>query len=250
MMLEDYQQDYQCNILSSGLTHVGCVRTCNEDAYLEMPDSGLWCVADGMGGHHAGDLASQRIIDVLADLAHRFQGPALLQRIKSVLQMVNTELRETARHMGSNVVIGSTVVVLVLEGENYHCFWTGDSRCYLWRNQELQCITRDHTAVSEALAMGYLTPEEAYRHKRGNVLTQAIGAFDEFFVEVESGIIYENDTFLLCTDGLTKVFSDQMIADRLHAPNIGDINSSLINEAVSLGAKDNLTSVMLAIEGV
>ena len=249
-MMEERQQEYQCNIHSSGLTHVGCVRSCNEDAYLEMPDSGLWCVADGMGGHQAGDLASQRIVDVLADLAHRFQGPALLHRIKSVLQMVNTELRETAKYMGSNVVIGSTVVVLLLEGEHYHCFWTGDSRCYLWRNQQLQCITRDHTAVSEALEMGYLTAEEAYRHKRGNVLTQAIGAFDEFFVEVEQGILYENDTFLLCTDGLTKVFSDQMIADRMQARSISDINTNLINEAVSLGAKDNLTSVMLSVEGI
>ena len=197
----------------------------------------------------AGDVASRRIVEVLADLGRRFSGQALLYRIKSVLKMVNAELRDTAKQLGRDVVIGSTVVVLVLEGEHYHCFWSGDSRCYLWRNNTLSCLTRDHTAVNEAMAMGVLSREDAYRHQRGNVLTQAIGAFDEFFIDAGQGILYENDTFLLCTDGLTKVFSDQMLADRMQNSNITDLNTQLVEEAVSLGAKDNLTSVMLTVEG-
>jgi len=135
----------------------------------------------------------------------------------------------------------------VLEGENFHCYWTGDSRCYLWRDNYLQCITRDHTLVSDAVADGQLTHDEARSHPRGHVLTRAIGAYEDVTVEVESGIIFEGDTFLLCTDGLTKVFNDQMIAERLQYESPELVNHRLIDEALSLGARDNLTSVMLSI---
>jgi len=237
-----------CYVTSSGLTHVGCVRTCNEDAYLEMPDSGLWCVADGMGGHESGDVASQRIIQALEQLGREYQGDELSVRVTDVLQAVNTELLEHARSIGEDAVVGSTVVVLVLEGENYHCYWTGDSRCYLWRDNYLKCITRDHTLVSEAVAEGRLTEEQAYKHPKGHVLTRAIGAYKDVTVDVESGIIFEGDTFMLCTDGLTKVFNDQMIAERLLYAPPEQVNGRLIDEALSLGANDNLTSIMLSIE--
>jgi len=165
-----------------------------------------------------------------------------------VLQAVNTELLEHASSIGVDAVVGSTVVVLVLEGENYHCYWTGDSRCYLWRDNYLKCITRDHTLVSEAVAEGRLTEEQAYKHPKGHVLTRAIGAYKDVTVDVESGIIFEGDTFMLCTDGLTKVFNDQMIAERLLYAPPDQVNGRLIDEALSLGANDNLTSIMLSIE--
>ena len=237
-----------CYVTSSGLTHIGCVRTCNEDAFLEMPDSGLWCVADGMGGHDSGDVASQRIIQALGELGTEYHGLELSKRVKGVLQTVNTELISHARSLGSDIIVGSTVVVLVLEGENYHCYWTGDSRCYLWRDNTLQCITRDHTLLSEAVAEGQLTQDEAQNHPKGHVLTRAIGAYDDVAIEVETGIIFEGDTFLLCTDGLTKVFNDQMIAERLLYAQPDQVNHRLIDEALSLGARDNLTSIMLSIE--
>ena len=237
-----------CYVTSTGLTHVGCVRTCNEDAYLEMPNSGLWCVADGMGGHDSGDVASQRIIQALGELGTEHHGLELSERVKEVLQTVNTELISHARSLGSDVIVGSTVVVLVLEGENYHCYWTGDSRCYLWRDNTLHCITRDHTLLSEAVAEGQLTQDEAQQHPKGHVLTRAIGAYSDVAIEVETGIIFEGDTFLLCTDGLTKVFNDQMIAERLLYAQPDQVNHRLIDEALSLGARDNLTSIMLSIE--
>jgi len=240
--------DTGCFVTSSGLTHVGCVRACNEDAYLEMPDAGLWCVADGMGGHDSGDVASQRIIQALAELGAEYQGYELTQRVTDVLQTVNTELLSHASTIGVDAIVGSTVVVLVLEGENYHCFWTGDSRCYLWRDKYLKCITRDHTLVSEAVAEGRLTQDQANKHPKGHVLTRAIGAYIDVTVEVETGIIFEGDTFLLCTDGLTKVFNDQMIAERLLYAPPEQVNHQLIDEALTLGASDNLTSIMLSID--
>ncbi|HED17657.1 MAG TPA: serine/threonine-protein phosphatase [Gammaproteobacteria bacterium] len=237
-----------CYVTSSGLTHVGCVRACNEDAYLEMPDSGLWCVADGMGGHDSGDVASQSIIQALAQLGAEYQGYELTEQVTDVLQTVNTYLLNHARSIGGDAVVGSTVVVLVLEGENYHCYWTGDSRCYLWRDNFLKCITRDHTLVSEAVAEGRLTQVQADKHPKGHVLTRAIGAYEDVTVEVETGIIFEGDTFLLCTDGLTRIFNDQMIAERLLYSPPDQVNASLIDEALSLGASDNITSIMLTIE--
>ncbi len=237
-----------CYVISTGLTDVGCVRSRNEDAFLEMPESGIWCVADGMGGHHAGDVASQHIIQALYSLGLEYQGPELTGRVRDVLQQVNSELIEHARSIGPESIVGSTVVVLVLEGENYHCYWTGDSRCYLWRDACLHCLTRDHTLVSEAVADGHMTRDEAVQHPRSNVLTRAIGAYEDVIVEMESGLIFEGDTFLLCTDGLTKVFTDHMIAERLQYQRPEQVNRQLIDEALALGASDNITSVMLSID--
>jgi len=225
----------QCQIISSGITDVGCVRERNEDAFLEMPESGLWCVADGMGGHYSGDLASQRITDILRQLGEQYNGPALVERIPAALRQVNTEMRTQAQAISRDAIIGSTVVVLVLEGETFHCFWTGDSRCYLWRDDQLKQITRDHS-VGE---------DDRYS---GNQLTQAIGAFDEFYVDIETGVLYEGDTFLLCTDGLTKVFDDEMLADRLKHPHVTEVNEDFISEALTAGARDNVTSVILSLE--
>lgn len=225
----------QCLITSSGLTDIGCVRKTNEDAFLEMPESGLWCVADGMGGHYSGEIASQRIIEVLGRLGQRYKGQELINRVPDVLNAVNAEMRNLARNIADNAIIGSTVVVLVLDGDGYHCFWTGDSRCYLWRDNKLKQITRDHIVAEDG-------------RSKSNQLTQAIGAFDEFFVDLETGVLYEGDTFLLCTDGLTKVFNNEMIADRLQHPYVKEVNADFISEALTAGARDNVTSVILSLE--
>jgi len=225
----------QCLITSSGLTDIGTVRKKNEDAFLEMPEAGLWCVADGMGGHYSGEIASQRIIEVLRQLGERYKGKELIKRVPNVLNAVNAEMRILARNIADNAIIGSTVVVLVLEGDGYHCFWTGDSRCYLWRENQLKQITRDHCASQ-------------VEGVKSNQLTQAIGAFDEFYVDLETGLLFEGDTFLLCTDGLTKVFDNQMLADRLQHPYVDEVNEDFISEALTAGARDNVTSVILSLE--
>lgn len=236
---------YTCR--SDAHSDVGRVRTVNEDSFLARPKSGLWVVADGMGGHTAGDLASGMVVDALAALEPKDDLGDLIDQLEDSLEKTNTRLRELAASNG-NRTIGTTVVTLVIRNGFGICMWAGDSRIYRLRNGELEQITQDHALVEELVLRGMLSREEAEHHPQANLITRAVGAANELFVDVEIVNIQVGDQFLLCSDGLTREVSENDIKATLSDPGIVDKSRHLIEQALDKGARDNTTAIVVSID--
>lgn len=230
-------------IETAALSHVGNVRKLNEDSYIARPEIGLWSVADGMGGHDAGDLASQSVVNALAELPQPDSAPDLLGSFETAIIETNAKLRAEAAKRGENTVIGCTLVVLIIFGDVYACIWSGDSRLYRIRNQRIEQITRDHTEVQDLLDSGVLTPSEAENWPRRNVITRAIGVADEPELEMIQGRLEDGDIFLLCSDGLTGHVEDGEILAESGARTLERFCERLIELTLLRGAKDNVTVV-------
>lgn len=222
------------------LTHTGRVRTLNEDRYFADPDAGVWAVADGMGGHNAGDVASEAIVQELAHLPPPSSAPMLSEIFAERVGRANGKIRQVSRERG-NIIIGSTIVGLLVYGSAYRCVWSGDSRAYLLRGHTLVQLSRDHTEVQELLDRGLLTPEEAETYPRKNVITHAIGVADQIYLESKDGEILAGDTFLLCSDGLTTHVSPHEIGDAMAGRRVREICDTLIDLTLERGATDNVT---------
>ena len=233
----------QFHLVSGAATHVGCVRKLNEDSYLDRADLGLWAVADGMGGHDAGDHASQLTIAALDQIAPPASAPAFLSSVKSALHSASAELRQEAAARGPGRIIASTVVTLLAYGQHYACVWAGDSRLYRLRDEALQQISRDHSHVQEMIDNKLLSPQEARNHPYSNVVTRAVGATDELELETRHDRLRAGDLFLLCSDGLTKEVEEEEIRAILMRESFFDAPYALIETAVAHGASDNVTVV-------
>ena len=226
-------------------THVGVVRSRNEDRWLASPERGLWAVADGMGGHRGGDLASQRLIEALGHLEPCDSGHALLTSVSNEIRAVNQQLRRWAREISPGDVIGSTVVVLLIF-DSHCCFvWAGDSRAYRLRRGRLERMTHDHRLVQELLDAGQLTRLEADRHPMGNVLTRAVGVGDGLVLDTRYETLEPGDLFLLSTDGLTDMVGDLEIADLMTDGPIESTADALLALTLARGATDNVTILIV-----
>ncbi len=238
------------SVISHAITHVGTKREINEDAVLSHLDAGVWAVADGMGGHQGGDFASQCLIDHLSRACDQYKGNYLVQRIKQIITNAHLSIFKHSQQISGQPVIGSTIVVLALEADNFHCFWSGDSRCYLLRDNELCVLTTDHTEAQEMLACGgSTTMSHAEKVQAENTLVHAIGIDNQPpHIDYISGHIYENDCFFLCSDGINKIYSDDEICSRLLSGSAEDINHSFLNDGLSINnVPDNLSSIIVAI---
>jgi hypothetical protein len=180
---------------SYGVSHPGCVRQQNEDSYLIEPASGLWAVADGIGGHEAGEVASASIVAHLATVGIASSAPDLRARFEDRLTRAHEEIRTIAAKRG--VTIGSTIAALLAMNGNFACFWSGDSRIYLVRDGAISQISRDHTEVQELLDRGMISPSEARTWPRRNVITRAVGVSDEIVIDVQQGETLPGDVFVL-----------------------------------------------------
>ncbi len=228
---------------SASRTDVGKVRRINEDAVLDLPELGLWMVADGMGGHAAGDLASGTIVSALASIAPPTSLGAHLDEVRRRLQAVNRRLREEARHRGQ--VIGSTVVVLLIHRDHGVVLWAGDSRAYCYRNGALLQLTRDHSQVQELLSRGLLAPDEVDEHPAANVITHAAGVAEVLELDSELFVLGDDDTFLLCSDGLYRELDDDAITACLDLGDCRRACDALIDAALARGARDNVSAVVV-----
>lgn len=224
---------------STARTHIGCVRQVNEDRFLDRPDRGLWAVADGMGGHSAGDLAATAAIRALADLA---DGADAITRegICAALDRANAEI------MGFPRLSGATLAGLVIDDDRFSAFWIGDSRAYLFRAGALQRLSHDHSVVQELIDAGALAPDRAALHPQANVVTRALGTGARPEIDWLEGAVEPGDLFLLCSDGLCGPVSDAAIAAELatHGPDAAD---PLIRRALDVGGPDNITLVLVAV---
>ncbi len=232
------------HLRSWAMSHPGPKRKHNEDAYVDRPDLGVWAVADGAGGHDAGEVASAMIRESLEAIPPGLSASELLAEVRMRIEMTHEALRAEAQRRGPDVIIASTVVVMLARNDYFACLWAGDSRAYLLRDGTFQQITRDHSLVQELVEAGVIRPEEAEHHPRANVITRAVGAdLDEFALDKVSGRIQVGDRFLLCSDGLSKTVPDGELASLL-ADNAGvPLSESLVAAALALNASDNVTAV-------
>jgi protein phosphatase len=225
-------------------THVGKLRDRNEDNFLVRPEIGLWTVADGMGGHAAGDVASATIVEELRTIEHPQSASELLALCEDRILKANARLREVANERDSGVM-GSTVAVLLAYDQHFACVWAGDSRVYMVRNGDIQQISRDHTEVQELIAEGVLNAAQAKSWPRRNVVTHAIGVDDDPELEMRNGVLEEDDAFIVCSDGLTAHIEDQEIRDCVVEGSSQAACDRLIEMTLERGAHDNVTVIVV-----
>jgi protein phosphatase len=225
-------------------THPGNVRARNEDGYLVRPESGVWAVADGMGGHEEGRLASETIVRALASIGNPASAPDLLARFEDRVRIANARLKEVGHTRGGSI-IGATVAALLAHDRYYAVIWSGDSRIYLVRDGQIMQVSRDHTEAQELVDQGVLTRDEARRWPGRNVITRAIGAHDEVELEFEHGVLEPGDRFVICSDGLTDHVEDGEIRDRIMRLAPQNAVDNLIALTLARGATDNVTVIVV-----
>ncbi len=225
-------------------THKGHVREVNEDGLLTDDGHGVWIVADGMGGHENGKLASQKVVSAAETIGKAVSAPDLLARFEDRILRANSELIDLAsREPGA--VIGSTVAGVLIFGRQYGCVWLGDSRVYRIRNHDIAQITRDHTEVQELLDQGALTKHEAENWPRKNVITRAVGVFDEPLLDRKQGELRHGDIFIVCSDGLTGHVADQEILHYGISKKPQEASDALVELALKRGGHDNVTVIVI-----
>ena len=233
---------------SSSRTDVGMVRDINEDAYLDRPDLGLGAVADGMGGHTAGDVASGMICEALNAVTPPPALSEFLDEVEIRLLRVNEKLRAIAKGNESQT-IGSTVAALIAKGRHAVCVWAGDSRIYRCRGGQIVQITQDHALVEELVEKGILTRLQASTHPQGNLVTRAIGATDKLKLDLEIVELQPGDLFILCSDGLDKEVNPSEMLEIAERQNERSLSDTLVDLALSRGSRDNVTVVTVHISG-
>ena len=236
------------NWASYGLTVVGHKRQHNEDAMLNCPERGIWVVADGMGGHQAGDMASQLIVDSLSALPSVDGMEARVEGVCSKLQNINYELCRFADDLQQGSIVGSTVVVLLAQGEECAAIWAGDSRLYRLRGGVLSKVTEDHTLLDELMACGLMSREVAELQAGANVITRAIGGQSELLLDVLRFKAQAGDRYLLCSDGLDKEVSEAEIQSLLGNGSCQTGAETLIEAALNGLGRDNITVVVSQYE--
>lgn len=226
-------------------THAGAVRKLNEDAVFVSVDQDHWAVADGMGGHEVGDLASREIVQGLARLNLPEALADSVDTVEDCLQAVNQSLQHYARMELDGATIGSTLVHLMIRGRVGVVMWAGDSRLYRFRNGRLVQMSRDHSQVEDMVAMGLITREQARVHQCSNVITRAVGVEEHLQLDMRLFDVQLGDLFLLCSDGLHGIIETEAIADIMAERDPEVCVQSLIDGALQAGAPDNVSVVVI-----
>lgn len=234
-------------IEAGAATHVGKVRRQNEDNYLVATRRGLWAVADGMGGHAAGDVASRIVIEELDAITAPATAAELLASCERHMISANSRLKKLADTRGG-ALIGTTVAVLLVFDGHYAGVWSGDSRIYRIRRHRIEQISIDHTEVQELISEGKLTEEEARAWPRRNVITRAIGVSDNPELEIKGGTLEPGDIFVICSDGLTAHVEDQEILALASKHRPQQICDLLVAMTLDRGAVDNVTIVAVRFD--
>ena len=230
----------------SAASHVGRKRSTNEDRVLSLPEQDVWLVADGMGGHAAGEFASQVVVDCVATTR---LGDIPEEKMRTLRSAINTAHRKiqneaAARKAGS---IGATVALLSVSDTKFFCLWAGDSRLYRLRNNRLLMLTEDHSVVADLVKLGELNCEEAKHHPQSNVVTRAVGVGDKFELDSIAGSLQSGDRFVLCTDGLSNHVDFETIRNALVLPPVKEAADLLVRMALERGSTDNISAVVVDV---
>ncbi len=233
-------------ILVSGNTHTGMARSNNEDAYGIFPDMSVYIIADGLGGHAGGEVASKMAVDVIrSEIASATTGAEIQNVIEWAIQAANSSILLKAEKNGKLHGMGTTVVVVAIRADKAIVAHVGDSRCYLIRDNIITQVTRDHTVVEEYIRIGLLTPKDALYHPSRHMLSRAVGTEGVASADFESISLQTGDTLLLCTDGLTNMLPDKEILQTVCElrPDADNITGRLIELANNSGGIDNITVI-------
>lgn len=244
-----------------GQTDVGRKRKLNEDSFLVSPETNLFAVCDGMGGHNAGEVASRMAAETIAafiEKSHRekeitwpygldvnlsFDG----NRLKTAIKLANKKVFKAADNRDDYTGMGTTAVAALVSGNVMTIGSAGDSRCYLYRDGKVTQLTRDDSWVSAAWAEGILSAQEIEKHPLRNVITKAVGAKDTIELDIVEHHFQPGDVALLCSDGLHSMISDEEIRQALTPmpDSLQEAAQKLIDAANDAGGKDNISVVLL-----
>ncbi len=228
-------------------SHTGRQRRANEDSYYAR--SPLFAIADGMGGAQAGEIASRIAVESLG--AAEVPEGAVEQRLAEIVQGANERIHAVSREDSSRAGMGTTMTVLLVGPEEVTIAHVGDSRAYRLRDGELERLTDDHSLVEELRRQGRLTEEEADEHPQRSIITRALGPEGHVDVDTRTLRGRDGDVFLLCSDGLTTMIKEPLIAETLRgAPSLHDAGERLIDAANDAGGRDNITVILVRIEDV
>lgn len=230
---------------SASRTDVGNVRKLNEDACLDLPARGLWVVADGMGGHDAGEVASQMVVSSLGSIASHDRFSEFVDDVEDRVLHVNRQLHAMANQGSEPRVIGCTFAGMLAFGDHCLSVWAGDSRVYRLRGGKLEQITRDHSEVEEMVARGEISEAEAELHPSANVITRAVGGVERLFLDLTLHALDDGDRYLICSDGLYKDLTLQDIEARVGQGTCTEACDELIDTALSRECPDNVTVVIV-----
>jgi len=237
-------------IETASYSHVGRVRSVNQDRFAEFEDgrgSRLLVVADGMGGHRGGETASHMVVEAIGEVFGRSEEP-LEERMGTAVETANQRVHECASADPDLAGMGTTVVALCLgKGGEAWVAHVGDSRLYLLREGRLDALTADHSLVAEMHRQGFLTAEEAQVHPRRNELTRSVGVAAGVKVEISRITVRPGDRFLLCSDGLCGYLGDDEIREVLEAERPASAARVLVDHANAKGGYDNVTASVVAI---
>ena len=235
-------------------THTGMIRTGNEDSFFSDLPHGLFVVADGMGGHAAGEVASEMAVQILSDElrdAHVLAEDAARRLVEQSVQRANQAIYQRTLTEVDKQGMGTTVCVLLVRGRKYLIGHVGDSRIYVLRDGVLRQLTKDHSYVQEQVDAGVLTPEQARYHPYSNVITRCVGANTDVQPDLYMGEIQGGDTFLIASDGLTGMVDDRRLQQLLQArASAQRVVDALIAEANGRGGLDNITAIVVRVVSV
>lgn len=229
---------------SSAATNVGKVRKINEDSYLDHPAAGLWAVADGMGGHFAGEVASKAVVDALVGLSAGNDLQGAISRVIASLETVNAELIAMSESGGDiSKTMGSTVVAMLALGNQGAAIWAGDSRLYRLRGEIFTQLTEDHSLAVELAKQGTPVGHMNSEPVNSNIITRAVGAQPELVVDSFTFQIESDDVYLLCSDGLIREVKEDEISALLRRCERAGASQALVDLALERGARDNVTVI-------
>jgi protein phosphatase len=240
--------ELRCEVASG--TDIGLVREQNEDAFGEasLGDLRLLVVADGMGGHAGGAIASRLAVQTIEEVFAEASGPPPA-RLQAALEAANQRIHERANRDLSLAGMGTTAVALAIEGGRAWVANVGDSRVYRLRGGSFEQLTRDHSVVAELVRRGLLSAEQAQVHPRRNEVLRSLGSWPEVEVDIDELELASGDVFLLCSDGLSGVVDDTSIVALLADASPLDACRALIEAAISRGAPDNVTVQVVRLSG-
>ncbi|MDR3540883.1 MAG: Stp1/IreP family PP2C-type Ser/Thr phosphatase [Desulfosporosinus sp.] len=225
----------------------GCIRKNNEDSFLVLPSQGLYAVADGMGGHRAGEVASSTALREVEKSAPRLvelEDQILERELTAAFIQANRVVYESSTTKPENAGMGTTLTVLLVRSKTAVIAHVGDSRAYLWRDKELTALTMDHSMVGELVRLGQISLEEAEKHPQRHVLMRAVGADPEIELDCKSLSLQTGDVFLLCTDGFSNMISNQELAETFLEHGSWEARFEKLRKlTLERGAPDNFTAL-------
>ena len=235
-------------------TNVGMIRPGHEDAFYTDASDGLFIVADGMGGHAAGEIASEMAVTILArelKPVHQIDD-AVVDTVNKALKQANLEIFQRTLAEVDKQGMGTTASLLIMRDGKYLIGQVGDSRVYLLREGTLTQLTKDHSYVQEQVDAGFLTPEQARYHPYSNVITRCVGASADVEPDTYAGDVRSGDTFLVASDGLTGMVDDRRLQQLLQnkVASAQRVVDSLIAEANGRGGLDNITAIVVRVMGI